>query len=196
MRAQRSMNPRAQQGMILLVGMIMLILLTLMAVAALRFGSANFAVVANQQTRLEATRTAEQVIEQVMNNTEIILVNTTGTGGNTNLFGTGNNTVTVDINGDASADYTVEVSQPFCVKRQIIAQATLNFADSDDLGCARSVDQASLGVEGAGSSDSLCSQVTWDVTARAYDVFRQADVRITQGIGQRVATTRVATVCD
>lgn len=179
-----------QRGVVLVIGLMMLILLTLMAVAALKFGTSNFAVVANQQTRAEAVRSAEQVIDQIIENQEIVMT------GGTNLFGTGSNTVSIDINGDGTGDYSVVVAAPTCVKRQVIPQNTLNFAVADDLGCARSVDQASLGVEGAAAGDSICSTVTWDVTATASDAFQQNNVSVIQGIGQRVATTRVALVCD
>jgi Tfp pilus assembly protein PilX len=179
-----------QRGIVLVIGLMMLVLLTLMAVAALKFGASNFAVVANQQTRSEAVRSAEQVIDQIIENQEIAMT------GGTNLFGTGSNTVRIDINGDGTNDYTVVVAAPVCVKRQVIPQSSLNFAVADDLGCARSVDQASLGVEGAGTGDSICSTVTWDVTATASDAFRQNSVSVVQGIGQRVATNRVALVCD
>lgn len=184
----RSMHK--QRGVVLVIGLMMLILLTLMALAALKLGGSNFAVVANQQSRAEAIRSAEQVIEQVIANEEINLA------AGANLFGTGSNTVSIDVNGDSAGDYTVVVATPVCVKRQVISQATLNFSVADDLGCARSVDQASLGVEGSGSGDSICSTITWDVTATASDAFQQNNVAVVQGVGQRVATTKVALVCD
>lgn len=184
----RSMH--RQRGIVLVIGLMMLVLLTLMAVAALKFGTSNFAVVANQQTRAEAVRAAEQVIDQIIENQEITMAS------GANLFGTGSNTVSMDINGDGTGDYTVVVAPPVCVKRQVVPQAILNFGVAEDLGCARSVDQASLGVEGAGSGDSICSSVTWDVTATASDAFQQNNVAVIQGIGQRVATTKVALVCD
>ncbi|MCK9989560.1 MAG: hypothetical protein RugAbin2_00574 [Rugosibacter sp.] len=192
MSGMRSMHK--QRGVVLIIGLMMLVLLTLMAVAALKFGAANFAVVNNQQTRAEAVRSAEQVIDQIVNNREIDLAS------GANLFGTGANTVHIKINGEplnaSDYNYTVVVAPPKCVKRQVIAQNTLDFAKADDLGCARSVDQASLGVEGSGSSDSLCSTVVWDVAATASDAFQQNNVSVVQGVGQRVATTKVALVCD
>jgi Tfp pilus assembly protein PilX len=183
-----------QRGVVLIIGLMMLVLLTLMAVAALRLGGTNFTVVNNQQTRAEAIRSADQVIDQIVKNQQVDLVN------GTNLFGTGSNTVRIKINGEpANAtdyDYTVVVAPPLCVKRQVIPQASLDFAKPDDLGRSRSVDQAALGVEGAGGGDSLCSTVVWDVTATASDVFQQNNVFVVQGIGQRVATTKVGLVCD
>ena len=179
-----------QQGVVLLIGMMMLILLTLMAVAAVKFGTANFTLVNNQQRRGEAVRAAEQVIDQIISNQEIAMT------GGTNLFGTVNNTVQVDINGDGTADYTVTVNAPVCIKRQVVSQSILNFAVPDDLACAKSVDQASLGVEGSAAGDSLCSEVVWDVNAAAVDAFGQNSIAVVQGIGQRVATTKIATVCN
>lgn len=183
-------SQKSQRGVVLLVGMVMLVLLTLMAVAALKFGTSTFSVVFNQQTRNEATRSAEQVIDLVISNTEVQMTN------GVNLFGTGSNTTTVDVNGDGNADYTVVVATPVCVKRQVISQASLNFEVDDDLACARGVDQASLGVEGAGAGDSICSTVVWDVQATASDAFRTTSSTVVQGVGQRVATTRLNTVCD
>lgn len=192
------MAPRnKQEGVVLIVGLVMLILMTLMALAAFKFGKSNFIVVANQQTRLEAIRAAEQTLEQITLNQTINLQN----GGN--LFGatlpgaSGPNEVPVDINGDGTADFTVSVETPQCVKRRVLPQATMNFTNPDDLGCVRSVDQASAGIEGSGSGDSMCSEVVWDVRAEARDRF-SGDVAVTvvQGLGQRVATTAVSTVCD
>jgi hypothetical protein len=86
----------------------------------------NFTVVNNQQTRAEAIRSADQVIDQIVKNQQVDLVN------GTNLFGTGSNTVRIKINGEpANAtdyDYTVVVAPPSCVKLQVIPQASLDFA--------------------------------------------------------------------
>ncbi len=188
-----------QKGVVLLIGMMMLILLTLMAVAALKFGTSNFALVNNQQTRGEAIRSAEQVIDQLINNQEIALAN------NANLFNTtytcngvalAANQIPIGIVSATACDYRVVVNTPVCIKRLPIKQASLNFAVADDLGCSKSVDQASLGVEGAAAGDSLCSEVTWDVSATANDAFQQNNVTVTQGVGQRVASTKVNAVCD
>lgn len=181
-----------QRGIVLVIGLMMLILLTLMAVAALKFGTSNFAVVANQQTRAEAVRAAEQVIDQIIDNKEILVWN----GNNLYGTGTGSNTVDVDINGDGNKDYTVVVASPVCVKRQPLPANVLRYELADDLACARDTNQALLGIEGAATGDSLCSTVTWDVVATASDSFQQNHVEVVQGVGQRVATTRVALVCD
>ena len=179
-----------QGGVVLLIGLIMLVLLTLMAVAALRFGTSNFMVVNNQQTRAETIRSAEQVIDQILVNPGIAM------SASDNLFGTGNNTLGIDINGDGVNDYSVFVAKPVCVKRPVIPNATLQIGLEEDDPCIRGVAQAELGVEGAGASDSLCSEITWDVTAKASDAFFQNTVTVVQGIGQRKATTKVSTVCD
>lgn len=179
-----------QQGVVLIVGLVMLIMLTLMAVAALKFGQSNFMVVANQQARAEAIRSADQVMELIIQNPEVRLDQST------NIFGTGSNQIGIDINGDGNSDYTVAVAPPTCVGKAVIAQSSLDLSKAADLGCSKSVDQASLGVEGSGSGDSICSKVLWEVTATASDAFQQNNISLMQGLEQRVATNLVATVCD
>lgn len=181
---------RRQRGVVLIVGLVMLILLTLMAVAALKFGQSNFQVVANQQSRTESIRAADQVMELIVQNPEVKLDQ------GSNIFGTGSNQIAVDINGDGNNDYTVNVDPPICVGRAVIAQSELDLSKTEDLGCVKSVDQASLGVEGAGSGESICSRVLWEVTARAGDTFQQNNITLMQGLEQRVSTNSVAIVCD
>lgn len=187
-----------QQGVVLIVGLVSLVLLTLMAVAAFKFGKSGFIVVANQQLRTEALRAGQQVIEQIIGNQEIELSR-----GNalfqTPLPGAGsvNNLVPIDINGDAQPDYMVSVTAPTCVRRSPIMQASLNFSNANDLGCVRSLDQASMGIEGSASGESMCSEVTWDLRVQAQDLMSgNVAVTVVQGLGQRVATTSVSLVCD
>lgn len=188
---------KRQEGVVLVVGLVMLILMTLMAVAAFKFGKSNFIVVANQQTRVEATKAAEQVLEQIVVNDDIAL--TAGA----NLFGvvlpgaSSTNQVPVDINGDNTADYMVTVEPPQCVKRRSVPLAELNYDVPDDLGCVRSTDQTAAGVEGSGAGESMCSEVVWEVRADARDQFSgDVGVTVVQGMGQRVATTAISTFCD
>lgn len=187
---------RRQRGAVLIVGLVMLVLLTMMAISSFKAGKSNFVVVNTQQIRAEANRSAEQVIEQLVANTSVNLANGSDLFGG-DVSGAGLNVIVTDVNGDGTGDYEVTVATPVCVKRRVVPQSTLDITVSDDLGCMSSVDQASLGIEGSGSSDSICSEVVWDVTATATDRFSgDVQVAVVQGLGQRVATTLVATVCD
>lgn len=188
---------RKQSGVVLVVGLVMLVLLTLMAVAAFKFGKSNFVVVSNQQTRVEATKAAEQVIEQIVANTDIALDAGANLFGTTFAGATATNQVPLDVNGDGTPDYTVTIEPPQCVRRIPIMLSTLHVDKPNDSGCMRSEDQASKGIEGAASGESLCSEVVWDLRAEARDRF-SGDIAVTvvQGLGQRVSTNRISLVCD
>ena len=57
---------RHERGAALVVGLIMLVLITLMLLAALNVGTANFRAVSNMQYREEAISAANRAIEQVI----------------------------------------------------------------------------------------------------------------------------------
>ena len=181
--------PRKQRGITLVVGLIFLVLLTLMAVAAFNFGKAGFMATANMQLRTETMRAAEQAIDELIANTNIELTNPT------NLYGTGANTREFDINGNGTV-VTVTVAPPTCVQAVVIKNTELDLTKDDDQGCSRSVDQGSLGVEGASIGDSLCSETVWDIRATATLALSNARSTVVQGIGQRLATGQVSNVCN
>jgi Tfp pilus assembly protein PilX len=203
-------NPRSQQGVVLLVGLIMLIMMTLMAVAAFTFGKSNFLVVSNQQTREEATRSAEQVLEQIVNNPSIPISSTA------NLFGTGN-VIDVDVNGDGNNDYRVTVAAPACVQsaripnevinnemnalKPAIAAGTLNFGstavkDVTDCLASGGAAAASGGLTAPGASlESNCTDVVFDIRATAEDAFRLNRVTVVQGVAQRQVFTKADAAC-
>lgn len=181
--------PRRQRGITLLVGLIFLVLLTLMGVAAFNFGKAGFMATANMQFRNESTHAAEQVIDELIDNTNIELTNAT------NLYGTGSNVRQIDINGQGTR-VTVTVAPPTCIQTVVIKNTALDLTKDDDLGCSRGVDQGSLGVEGATAGDSLCSETVWEVRATAEQSLSGAKATVVQGVGQRVATGLVANACN
>lgn len=174
----------------LLIGLIFLVLLTLMAVAAFNIGKSGFMVVSNMQIRKESLRAAEQVLDEVISNSAIDLTRTT------DIFGLGTMVREIDTNGTGTRDVTVTVSAPTCVRAQVIKQATLNMSKAGDLSCARSIDQGAGGVEGAATADSLCSDVTWEVRATAVEALSSASATVVQGIGQRATTTKVSLSCS
>jgi hypothetical protein len=92
---------RRQGGAALVVGLIMLALITLMLLAALNMGTANFRAVSNMQFREEAIGAANRAIEQVISS------NFTAAPGPEDVF--------VDLDDDGDTDYTVRVATPVCV---------------------------------------------------------------------------------
>jgi Tfp pilus assembly protein PilX len=100
---QRIPSPRAQRGVTLVVGLIMLLVLTLFAVSAIRLSSANLRTVGNLQARNEATAAAQIAIEQSMSDVNSF----------TNPQVRPNVPVTVN-----QTQYSVRVEAPVCVRSE------------------------------------------------------------------------------
>ena len=94
--------PPKQQGMALIIALIMLLLLTLMVSSAFTQSTTNLEVVGNQQWRSEALSAADVAIEQVV--------------GSAFTTAPVAQAVNVDLNRDDRTDYVVQVSRPECVR--------------------------------------------------------------------------------
>jgi hypothetical protein len=92
---------RTERGVALVVGLIMLVLITLMLLAALNIGTANFRAVTNTQFREEAISAANRAIEQVISS------NFTADPQPEEIV--------VDVDNDGNNDYAVQIAQPQCV---------------------------------------------------------------------------------
>lgn len=93
-----------QQGMTLVVGLIMLVVITLFVVSAIRLSTANLRTVGNMQSRNEASAASQRAIEDVMSSTAAFT-----------SPGTVPSPVTVTVN---RTGYTVAVPPPVCVKTE------------------------------------------------------------------------------
>ncbi|NJD32779.1 MAG: hypothetical protein FIB04_12950 [Gammaproteobacteria bacterium] len=87
-----------------MVGLIMLVLITIMLLAALALGSANFRSVSNMQFREEAVAAANRAIDQVISS-------------NFTADPVAEE-IQVDIDNDGTNDYVVQIAQPQCVYAQ------------------------------------------------------------------------------
>lgn len=103
----RAVRRPSQRGAALVIGLIMLVMITLMLVAALNLSTTNFRSVSNMQFREEAIAAANQAIEQVISSPF------------TNAPAA--EEVEVDINNDGNTDYLVEMAQPQCMSASIAA---------------------------------------------------------------------------
>lgn len=196
MRSRLSALPRRarQRGVTLVIGLIMLVLLTLMAVAAFHMGTSQTAIVSNAQHRGEATDAAQEAINTVLNSSNF-MINPAAAIPNSNCTGGGANSLCVDVNGDGVGDVTVTlVPQPKCISGAPINASTLNFSNASDLACASGVQQ-NFGVQGAASGASLCANSNWEITAAAKDAATNTNVTVVQGVAARIATTDLANNC-
>ncbi len=175
-----------QRGATLLVGMIMLLLITLLAITAFKLTKGNLQAVGNTQQRDQAVAAAQGAIEQVVSSTQF-----TSTPANAlpNPCGGVPNTTCVDANGDGVTDVTVSVTSK-CVSAQVIPVSALDFTKSDDAGCLVGTGQ-DLGVVGGASNNSLCANTLWDVQAVATDSLGNAQATVNQGAAVRVSATTV-----
>lgn len=187
---------RRQAGTVLVIGMIMLVLMTLLAVTSFNLGRGEFQIISNMQFQSEAASAAEMALEQVVSNL-------TFTSNPANVFASpcsGANTICYDTNGDTSADVTVKIKsrgdpdKPVCIGASIIKNAVLDLSKADDLGCSAGATQA-FGVAGAATGDSLCANSIWDVQAEAVDAVTQARATITEGVSVRVSSDNIINSC-
>jgi Tfp pilus assembly protein PilX len=174
-----------QQGAALIVSLIMLILISLLAVASFRLGKSDLQIVGNMQQRKQALSAAQQTVEQVISTIQFTV---TPTNALPNPCGLPNKAC-VDVNGDGVTDVNVNVLV-LCKAIQPILNSQLNWNIQNDRGCIVQVNQGN-GVVGATTGISLCSNSVWDTQATATDTVTNAQYVIDQGVGVRVPSSDV-----
>jgi Tfp pilus assembly protein PilX len=174
-----------QQGAALIVSLIMLMLISLLAVASFRLGKADLQIVGNMQQRKQAFSAAQQTIEQVISTTQFTV---TPTNALPNPCGTPN-TACVDVNGDGVTDVNVGIVV-LCSAIQPILNSALDFTNSNDAGCLVGANQ-NVGVVGAANNNSLCSNSIWDTQATATDAITNTQYVVDQGVAVRVPSAAV-----
>lgn len=158
--------PPRERGSTLLVGLIMLVLLTLVAVSAIESSTSSIQVVGNAQFREEATAAAQQAIENVISSSAFTT--------------TAPAPQSIDINNDGVSDYTVTFSPaPSCSKYSAVDAAT----------------ETGLPKDCYGSSGPYCYRTFWDVTATVNDATTGANVIVHQGIRILVGLNAALTSC-
>lgn len=185
--------PNRQRGVVMIMGLIMLVLMTLLALTTLNLGKSSLQIVGNMQLRKQVIAAAQEAIEDAISTTRLFL----SPGSIYTNPCAGPNTKCIDIDGDGRPDITVALTPtPTCVKAQIIKNAfmNLNLNDTNDQACVLSTSQT-FGIAGSSISNSLCSDTVFQVRAEATDNVTQAKVDVTEGVAVRVPSDVVATYC-
>lgn len=167
----------SQQGAVLVVALIMLLLVTLMAVSGFNLTQTNLQVVQNMQSRELAVHAAGSALEEAISSTKIVSSPTA-------LFSVScgaSNSKCYDVNGDGVNDITVAVSAPSCV---IVSNIKNN-----DLVMPQDAACFSPGV------NSLCVNAVFELTATATDNLTGAQAVMTQGVGMRASVNKVSSIC-
>lgn len=178
-----------QRGSTLLVGLIMLILLTLMAISAMNATTSGLQIIGNAQFREEATAAAQQAIERVISSN--FTLNVANSSSNTSSGATSS---TVSF---GAASYNVQVETPVCTSSVAITNGELNPAVAADQNCLGSgqyngptrVDPDGKPIPTAAS---WCYKQKWDIRATVDDPNTGANIALHQGVYMRVP---VGTVC-
>ncbi|NIA52214.1 hypothetical protein HAV22_00915 [Massilia sp. TW-1] len=183
--------PRRQQGITLVTALIMLLLLTMLALASVNLGNSNLQVVGNMQRRDQALSAARSVLEETISTANFT---TTPGAALANPCGAPNQRC-VDTDGDGKTDVKVTLTPPpACLKVQPIKNTDLDMSSAEDAGCSDGTPQL-YGVSGANDGNSSCDNSVWDVTAVATDTATQTSVKVVQGVSVRVGRDEIATNC-
>ena len=175
-----------QRGISLVLGLIMLILLTLLAISAFQASNVNLRIAGNMQVRQETLAAAQTGIETVLSTPAFI--NTT----------TPPAAKSVSLNG---ASYTVDFTPaPACKSVVDIPSEDLVPTNPDDFQCIPSaaLPGSSSGIflaSGPPSTLSLCSNTRWAVIAHVADANTSADTTLEQGVAVRMSKAKALTNC-
>ncbi|MES2901810.1 MAG: hypothetical protein V4723_18940 [Pseudomonadota bacterium] len=186
-------NLQQQQGLTLIMALIMLIVITLLALTSFNLGKSNLLVVSNMQQREEAGAAAREVIEEVISSNRFTQAS------NSALISPCNgvaNSRCIDTNGDGSADVTVQLTpKPGCVKAKVIRNSEIDVTNDEERECLLGA-SANTGIEGASTGASMCSNSVWEVTAVATDNRTESKVTVVQGVAVKVPTDDVQSNCS
>ena len=162
-------QPRAQRGATLLVGLIMLLLLTMLSLSAFNTSTVQLRVVGNSQARQESIAAANIALQKTLSTADFMVNPTT----------VANTPVTVDIDLDGRADYTVNVT-PTCSSSIPFLNAQLDVNNTEDFKCFVSQELF--------DGKSLCARSSWELRAQAADLNHQGSAStVYEGITVRTA---------
>lgn len=174
------MNIPRQQGVVLVIALIMLAVVTLIGTVSANIVMGNLRVVQNIESRAFAKSSAISAMQ------EAIMTSGFLEGQKAFVVSCDNSyTKCFDMTGDSlSDDMSVSLSKPECVSSIPVRNASLNvWEDADDASCYQP------GVY------SLCADALWEVTMTANDQVTGARVTVRQGLTTRTSVNLIAAAC-
>ncbi|HZR35675.1 MAG TPA: PilX N-terminal domain-containing pilus assembly protein [Nevskia sp.] len=190
-------RPHRQGGFTLIVGLILLVLMTLVAMVAFNMGKGSLQVVDNMEQRNQAQAAAQYALDQAIS--LLAFSDTPGSvfAANKNCpsgVTPGANSECVDVNGDGKIIMQVSMSpQPACISSSPVSLAQLDLTSAEDQTCViGGGGGTSLGKISQGSS---CYNTVWELNAAASELTSEAQVLVTEGVGLRKQSDVVATYC-
>jgi len=167
----------AQRGATLLVGLILLLVLTMLALSAFNWSTVQVRVIGNSQTRQESIAAATLALQKTLSTPNFML----------NTAAVASTPILVDINQDGTADYTVSIV-PTCTASIPYLNAQLDVNDAEDFKCFVSQELF--------DGKSLCARTSWELEARASDLNHTgSSSTIYEGITVRTALEDLKNAC-
>lgn len=170
---------RDQHGATLLIGLIMLVLLTLHALAAYTASTVQLRIVGNMQERQDAQAAANLAIGQVLSSTAFI----------SDSRAVATTPLEIDVNADGAADFVVTVT-PTCTAVSPLLAADLDAAVAEDVQCMTGT---------AFGGAPLCATSHWNLQAVAVPApgvtATGATSEINQGAKVRIVHAEARTLC-
>jgi len=168
---------RRQKGATLLVGLIMLVLLTLMAITSFNLGKSNLQIVGNMQFRNETVRAAEEAVEAAISMPTSVTIASA---------------YTIDVNADGTPDVSITIT-PTLQQAYVKKNSALDLTDPGQLGCTLGQAQA-FGVVGAATGNSLCAATLYDLKVMATEAATNTSVELHQGVSVQVPADTVCSI--
>lgn len=196
-------NKVGQRGAVLFVGLIMLILITLIAVSAIRMAKTNMLIAGNEQFQMEAESAANYHLDQALNTEKFT---------DTQLL-EDPNTLPAFAEGSAASDsqkYTVTINDPanvetktkckryrYLKKSELVVAGNVVpmgniacFGGTGGSGITMVVDAASL------NDNSLCATSLWEMTAEVEVTDTGAKAQVVQGVEMRIDYAEAKSKCE
>jgi hypothetical protein len=172
-----------QEGVVMIIALIMLVAVTLMVVSGSNLVQANLRVVQNIETREQVRFAALAAIDEAVSSPRFIEI-----AEDESMFLESCEEINhkcYDYNGDGTMDVRVEVQRPTCV----VVQPRRN----SDLDVFNSQQQASCYLPPA--AYSMCGDSVWDFQATATDLATGAEVTVRQGVSVLTSLNKIETAC-
>ncbi len=188
-------KPSAQRGATLLVGIVMLVMITLVAISVIRLTMRHTQVVNNEQLRTEAAAAANFALDFVLNTPLSEWTGYVGSAGKTEYINLG----TTQLADTQDTSIAVKVSSLECKRGHVLLNKELadsNGVVTDEANQSCIFSSNGLLKFGNSSNDSLCIDVLWEMHAQADDKKLLAATRIvTQGVEVRADVSGYTDAC-
>lgn len=182
-----------QRGFTLVVGLILLVLFTLIAVASLNLSRGSLQVLDGMQQRTQSQTAAQLALDQVISGT--LFASSPGAVFSSNNCASGTtvaNGICVDVNGDGKTIVQVALNpQPRCLTTSPVALSSLNLALASDQNCVATP----TNVGGTLITTSFCADSVWDVNATTTDPVTAAQITVDEGVAVRIRQDDASTYC-